>query len=110
MSETEYSEQSFWDKLKSYALKAGREVVERALQLYYCAQDPGTPQWARTVIFSALAYFIMPFDAVADLLPGGYIDDLGALSGALLTVAAHLKDEHKEQAKQALQKWFGKNP
>ncbi len=32
-----YSEESFWVKLKKYALSAGREVVEKALTLYYTA-------------------------------------------------------------------------
>jgi hypothetical protein len=40
-----YSEDSFWEKLKNFAVKAGGEVVEKALQLYYAAQEPETPAW-----------------------------------------------------------------
>ena len=36
----QYSEDGFWDKLRRYALAAGRAVVEKALALYYCALDP----------------------------------------------------------------------
>ncbi len=35
-----FSEESFWGKLKKFALTAGREVVEKALTLYYTAQNP----------------------------------------------------------------------
>jgi uncharacterized membrane protein YkvA (DUF1232 family) len=105
--ETEYSEQSFWDKLKGYAIAAGREVVEKALTLYYCHRDADTPAWARRVIVGALAYFILPTDAIPDLIPGaGYTDDLGALAMALTILAAHVKQEHVRQARVTLERWF----
>ena len=81
MSDPQYSDASFWEKLKQYAVVAGREVVETALKLFYCMQDADTPKWAKTVIGGALLYFIMPVDAVPDFLPGGYVDDLGAEYG-----------------------------
>lgn len=110
MSKPQYSDESFWEKLKKYAIVAGREVVETALKLYYCMQDADTPRWAKTVIGGALLYFVMPLDSVPDLLPGGYVDDLGALSGAVLTVATHIKDEHVAKAKAKMVQWFGAQP
>ncbi|MEZ5534027.1 MAG: YkvA family protein [Thiolinea sp.] len=108
MSEQQYDDKSFWEKLRQYAIVAGREVVEIALKLYYCMKDPDTPKWARTVIAGSLLYFIVPVDAVPDLLPGGYVDDFGALSAALMTVAAHIKDEHVKQAGIKMGQWFGR--
>lgn len=102
-----YSDEGFWNKLKSYATAAGRDVVEVALKLYYAMRDPDTPDTAKAIIIGALAYFIIPLDAVADLLPGGYVDDWGALMGALWTVSRHIKEEHAEKAKEKLGKWFG---
>lgn len=58
--DTEYSEESFWEKIASSAKLAGREVIEKALVLYYCMQDPDTPAWATSVIVGALIYFISP--------------------------------------------------
>ena len=105
--EAEYSEQSFWDKLKNYAITAGREVVEKALTLYYCHRDADTPAWARRVIVGALAYFILPTDAIPDLIPGaGYTDDLGALALALTILATHVKQDHIRQARVTLERWF----
>ena len=59
------------------------------------------------MIVGALVYFIVPTDAVPDLIPGGYVDDLGALVGAIWTIAEHVKDEHVEKAKRQLESWFG---
>lgn len=107
MAEQQYDEASFWQKLRKYAVVAGREVVEIALKLYYCMQDADTPKWAKTVIAGSLVYFIVPVDGVPDFLPGGYVDDFGALSAALMAVAAHIKDTHVEQARTKMSQWFG---
>ena len=101
-----YTEAGFWDKVRDQAKSAGKEVIEAALKLYFALQDPDTPASAKLIIAGALAYFIVPTDAVLDLLPGGYVDDLGALVGALWTVAEHIKDEHSEKAKAKLAQWF----
>jgi len=102
-----YSEGSFWAKLKKAALVAGKEVVEKALILYYALRDPDTPTWAKGVLIAALGYFISPIDAIPDMIPGaGYGDDLGVLAAALTTVAAHIKKEHIEQARGSLTRWF----
>ncbi|MBD2091006.1 DUF1232 domain-containing protein [Microcoleus sp. FACHB-1515] len=104
-----YTDQNFWEKLRRFAAQAGREVVEKALMLYYAAQRPETPLWAKTVIYSALAYFVLPTDAIPDLTPiAGYADDLGALAAALTTVAMCITPEVKRNAKQQLEVWFGK--
>lgn len=103
-----YSEDSFWQKLLNFARAAGREVVEQALSLYYTAQAPETPTWAKTVIYGALGYFIFPVDAIPDVTPAvGYGDDLGVLVAALATVAAHVTPEIKALAKEKAAEWFG---
>jgi uncharacterized membrane protein YkvA (DUF1232 family) len=102
-----YSDRSFWKKLRRYARLAGKEVVEKALTLYFTLQDPDTPVWAKRVVIGALAYFIIPFDAITDLLPlVGFTDDLGALLTALSTVAMHVKPVHKQRAKEQAEAWF----
>ncbi len=104
----EYSEDSFWEKVKKYALKAGKEVIEKALTGYYCLQDKDTPAWAKGVLIGALGYFIMPLDAIPDAIPVvGYADDLGVLVAALAAVAAHIKKEHVQKATETLKSWFG---
>lgn len=108
LTTTDYTDESFWQKVKKYARKAGEEVIGKALQLYYAAQNPDTPAWAKTVIYGALAYFIMPLDAIPDTLPVvGFTDDLGALAAALYTVNSYITPEVIEQAKAKLRDWFG---
>jgi len=98
----EFSEQRFWDKLKSYAKWAGRDVVERALILWYAAQQPHAPLWAKTAIYGALGYFILPMDAIPDVLPDvGYSDDLGVLAAALGSVALYIDEDVKRRAVQS---------
>ena len=99
-SAPEFEERSFWNKLASAAGKAGREVLEIALTLYYALIDDDTPAWAKATIIGALIYFISPVDAVPDFIPvAGYADDLVVMAGAVATVAAHIKPEHREKAR-----------
>ncbi len=106
-----YTEQGFWNKLHDHARLAGREVLERALCLYYAARRPDTPAWARTVIYGALAYFIAPIDALPDLAPVlGFSDDLGVLVSAVVTVAMYIDDTVRAQAREKLAQWLGPAP
>lgn len=103
-----FSEITFWEKLKDFAIYAGKEVVEKALTLYYAAQRPETPLWAKMTIYSALAYFILPTDAIPDVTPLiGYADDLGTLAAALGAVAMSITPDVKQLAKQKMSDWFG---
>ncbi len=103
----QYSESSFWNKIKRYAKTAGREVIEKALILYFCLKDPDTPSWAKSVIIGTLGYFILPADSIPDLTPLiGFSDDLGALAAALGIVGFYIKKEHKEMARAKMNEWF----
>jgi uncharacterized membrane protein YkvA (DUF1232 family) len=105
--ESHYSEASFWKKVKGTAASAGKGVVEPAFKMYFALLDDDTPAWAKATIIGALGYFISPIDAIPDITPVvGYADDLGVVVGALATVAAHVKKEHKRRAKQAASEWF----
>ena len=107
MADKNYSEAGFWQKLNTFARKAGHDLVEKSLQLYYAAESPETPTWARGVVFGALAYFVAPIDAIPDVTPGiGFADDLCVLIGAVSAVAAHITPEVKDQADKKMAEWF----
>lgn len=110
LTTTGYSDDSLWNKIMRYLKKAGYQVIEKVLWLYYACQRPETPAWAMAVIVAALAYFINPVDAIPDPLPGGLVDDAGVLATAVTTVAMYITDEVKLQAKQKLDEWFGSHP
>lgn len=102
-----FEEKNLWDKITKFALDAGREVVEKSLWLYFASQSPGTPIWAKAIIYSALAYFILPMDAIPDITPiVGYSDDLGALAAAVSAVALYIDADVKEKAKKKMADWF----
>jgi len=102
-----FSEKGFWNKLRVYAVRAGHAVVYRALVLYYVLADSETPYWARSVIISALGYFILPIDLIPDFIPvAGFTDDLGALVSALFAVSKSVNDEHRKKAAVKMNEWF----
>jgi uncharacterized membrane protein YkvA (DUF1232 family) len=104
---TYYSAPRFWHKLSRAARKAGRDVVEKALWLYFAAQRPETPKWAKVTVYAALGYLIMPLDTVPDVTPAaGFADDLGVLAVAVATIAAYIDANVKARAAQVLARWF----
>lgn len=107
-SDKNYSDSSFWDKIKGYAKAAGKEVIEKALFLYYAAQKEDTPVWAKTTVYGALAYFISPIDAIPDITPViGYVDDLGVLAAAVTAISSYVDSDVKKLARDKLEDWFG---
>lgn len=106
--EQEYSESNYWDKVKSFASAAGKEVIDKSLQLYYAMQAPATPIMSKTTIAASLGYFIFPLDVIPDFIPVvGYTDDLAVLVAAIAVVGMHITDEIKAKAKEKLLEWFG---
>lgn len=91
----------FW----SVAKRAARQVpfMDEVVAGYYCALDSKTPVQAKGVLLAALAYFILPLDAIPDLFVGiGFTDDITVLTAALATVRAHVTPAHRKAAREAL--------
>jgi uncharacterized membrane protein YkvA (DUF1232 family) len=102
-----FSSKGLWLSLSKHLKRLGRKAVLLALQLYYAADDATTPIWAKSLIYFALGYLILPIDAIPDMLPIiGLSDDIAVMSAALVTVAAHVGERHRQQAEQRLQGWF----
>jgi uncharacterized membrane protein YkvA (DUF1232 family) len=91
----------FWRKLKRLAVKL--PFMEDLLAAYYCAFDRQTPRHVQAALLGAIAYFILPFDFVPDVLPIlGYGDDAAILATALRMVATHINEDHREAARRAI--------
>jgi uncharacterized membrane protein YkvA (DUF1232 family) len=88
----------FWHKARR---TAGRiPFSEDVVAAFHCATDPATPLPIRITLFGALAYFVMPFDAIPDLLLGlGFTDDAAVIIGALTAARIHITDVHREKAR-----------
>lgn len=103
-----YNHEAFWHKLRTYARSIGRKLMEKVLVLYYLLNDPQVPRWAKGIAAAALGYFVLPIDAIPDLVPfAGYADDLGAITAALAVLAASLRRRHRDQARAKVEAWFG---
>jgi len=103
-----YSDQTFWEKLGKHSAQAGSQLIHKALVLYYTMNDSKTPIRIKASITGALAYFILPLDAIPDALVGvGYLDDLGVLAWAYDTTFNHIGDAALRDAARTTKKWFG---
>jgi len=70
---------------------------------YYCALDAQTPRKVKLTLFAALGYFVMPVDAIPDVVAGlGFTDDATVLATALGIVGAHIQDHHRAAARKLL--------
>jgi uncharacterized membrane protein YkvA (DUF1232 family) len=93
----------FWIKLKRVV--AGLPFAEDLLAAYYCAFDKQTPRHVQVALLGAIAYFILPFDFVPDVLPMlGFTDDAAVLATAIRMVAANIRQEHRDAARAALKR------
>jgi uncharacterized membrane protein YkvA (DUF1232 family) len=93
----------FWSKAKRLA--AGLPFAEDLLAAHYCAFDHATPLPVKAALVGALAYFVLPFDIVPDMLPlVGFTDDAAVLLTAVRMVAGHMRPEHRDAARAALER------
>jgi len=93
----------FWIKLKRGVAKL--PFAEDLLAAYYCAFDNQTPRHVQVALLGAIAYFVLPFDFVPDMLPVlGFTDDAAVLATAIRMVAAHITPEHRDAARAALKR------
>lgn len=93
----------FWRKAKRVA--AHLPFAEDLLAAYYCAFDKQTPRHVQASLLGAIAYFILPFDFVPDVLPVlGFTDDAAILATAIKLVASNITSEHREAARAALKR------
>ena len=88
----------FWRKTRRVA--ASIPFAEELLAAYYCAFDHNTPLPVKTALIGALAYFVLPMDAIPDILPVlGFADDAAVLATAVKMVTSHIRPEHRDAAK-----------
>ena len=102
-----YNANSLFEKLKGASRKMGIKVVYAALILYYATFDKDLPAKDRLMVLAALGYLILPLDIIPDALPGGFTDDLGALTFVLRQIWSNLSPETFSKAKSRLREWFG---
>ena len=89
---------------------AGLPFAEDLLAAYYCAFDHATPVQVKATLVGALAYFVLPFDVIPDMMPVlGFTDDAAILATAIRLVATHITEDHREAARAALKRGVGED-
>ena len=97
------------DKLRPWALKAGRVATRPLLQFYYVMDDEKTTTIDRVLIHAAIIYTIIPMD----FLPRSVFKFLGVLDDgvAMLYVYKKIKNritpEINAKVEDTLNEWFG---
>ena len=103
MSDEQIVRESFWTKARQTL--GHIPFSEDAVAAFHCATDSTTPLPVRATLFGALAYFILPFDFLPDMLPVlGFTDDAAVLATAIRMVSSHITSEHREAARTALKR------
>jgi uncharacterized membrane protein YkvA (DUF1232 family) len=99
----DFEPSGFLEWAKANAKNAGKTVIEKGLMSFHVAVDPKTPTKSRVILFSALAYLVLPVDAVPDFIPvAGFTDDLAALTAAILAIASNIKVRHLRFARERM--------
>ena len=97
------------DKLRPWALKAGRAATRPLLQFYYVMDDDNTSTLDRAFIYAAIIYTILPMDflprTVYRLL--GVLDDGVAMLYVYKIIKNRITPEINSKVEDALNEWFG---
>lgn len=101
--DTERLIRDFWRKLGRGAARL--PFAAELLAAYYCAFDRDTPLRVKGMLLGAIAYFVLPADALPDVMPVlGFTDDAAVLAAALKLVADHITPVHRAAAQEALER------
>jgi uncharacterized membrane protein YkvA (DUF1232 family) len=96
-------ETGFWPKIRRVASRI--PFAGQALSVWYAARDPETPTTSKGIMLAALAYFVLPVDAIPDVFAGiGFTDDAAVIAALLATLGANVKRRHRELARDALER------
>lgn len=97
---------AFWPKLRKLVTSTAASLpfVEELLAAYYCAFDRETPRHVQAALIGAIGYFVLPFDAIPDVLPVlGFTDDAAVVATVVRLMTAHITPAHRAAAKRAIE-------
>ena len=97
------------DKLRPWALKAGRAATRPLLQFYYVMNDDNTSTLDRLLIYGAIAYTILPMDFIPCVIYKflGVLDDGVAMLFVYKKIKDRITPEINLKVEETLMEWFG---
>lgn len=108
MSKDHFNYSLLWDKLLEYAKHVGRASTRPILLMYYVLKSPDTPKSEKIIVYSALAYVILPIDLIsAKRFPIiGWMDEVVSLTVVYQKICKYITPEMEVIADAILDKWF----
>lgn len=97
------------ERLRPWALKAGRIASRPLLQFYYVMDDDKTSTLDRVLIYAAIAYTILPMDLIPRAIYKflGILDDGVALLYVYRKIKERITPEIDAKVETTLDEWFG---
>ena len=97
------------DKLRPWALRAGRVVTRPLLLFYYVMDDENTSTLDRVLIYAAIVYTILPMDFIPSVIYKflGILDDGVAMLYVYKKIKDKITPEINAKVEDTLNEWFG---
>ena len=97
------------DKLRPWALTAGRVAARPLLQFYYVMDDDNTSTLDRVLIYAAIIYTILPMDFIPSVIYKflGILDDGVAMLFVYKKIKDKITPEINAKVEDTLNEWFG---
>ena len=97
------------DKLRPWALKAGRVATRPLLQFYFVMDDDNTSSLDRVLIYAAIIYTILPMDFIPSVIYKflGILDDGVAMLFVYKKIKDKITPEINAKVEDTLNEWFG---
>ena len=97
------------DKLRPWALRAGRVATRPLLQFYYVMDDENTSTLDRVLIYAAIVYTILPMDFIPSVIYKflGILDDGVAMLFIYKKIKDKITPEINAKVEDTLNEWFG---
>ncbi|MBE6319634.1 MAG: DUF1232 domain-containing protein [Bacteroidales bacterium] len=98
-----------WEKLKTYALKAGRVATKPILTFYYVMRNAETTTLEKALIYGAIAYIVIPSDLLPRRVMGllGILDDAAVIAYVYNRISKKITVEITNKVEETLDNWFG---
>ena len=97
------------DRLRPWALKAGRVATRPLLQFYYVMDDDNTSTLDRVLIYATIVYTILPMDFIPSVIYKflGVLDDGVAMLYVYKKIKNKITPEINAKVEDTLNEWFG---
>lgn len=97
-----------WEKIKFNAKRFGRATTRQVLLMYYVLKSEETSRTDKALIYSSLAYLILPINLIPlrrhPIL--GWFDEAASIAIAFQKIRQNITPEMEQQVDQTLDSWF----